>query len=346
MFSDLQMMTTSDARKRVQLLLRIARMYYQDHMLQSQIAEATGYSRPSVSRMLKEAQERGLVRISIENPLERLEDLESRLIRQFNLRCARVSEPPQGCTGYDVVPRSAASLLVEQTRPDSLITVSNGNAVAYTVREVPLQNWTKSKVVQMIGSLSPTNPMTDSPEICRMLAQRLGGSYSTLPVPMILSSTPVAAAMRKERQIADTLTLGGHADVAVVGVGSVKAGRSGHIFKDYENAAFIKEVTELKAVGHICGHHIDAQGRHIRTSLCERTISIEFERLKRIPLVIGVAWGPQKVASILACLRAGLISALATDRDTAEGILELDQRQRSAGRKASQASSRAEAKQS
>ena len=166
-----------------------------------------------------------------------------------------------------------------------------------------------------------------------MLAQRLGGSYSTLPVPMILSSTPVAEAMRKERQIADTLTLGGHADAAVVGVGSVKEGRSGHIFKDYENAAFIKEVTELKAVGHICGHHIDAQGRHIRTSLCERTISIEFERLKRIPLVIGVAWGPQKVASILACLRAGLISALATDRDTAEGILELDQRQRNAGKK-------------
>ena len=178
-----------------------------------------------------------------------------------------------------------------------------------------------------------------------MLAQRLGGSYSTLPVPMILSSTPVAEAMRKERQIADTLTLGGHADVAVVGVGSVKEGRSGHIFKDYENAAFIKEVTELKAVGHICGHHIDAQGRHIQTSLCERTISIEFERLKRIPLVIGVAWGPQKVASILACLRAGLISALATDRDTAEGILELDQQQRKAGRQVSRASSRAEAKQ-
>jgi len=55
MFSDLQMMTSSDARKRVQLLLRVARMYYQDHMLQSQIATETGYSRPSVSRMLKEA---------------------------------------------------------------------------------------------------------------------------------------------------------------------------------------------------------------------------------------------------------------------------------------------------
>ena len=165
-----------------------------------------------------------------------------------------------------------------------------------------------------------------------MLAQRLGGNYTSLPVPMILSSKTIAKAMLKEKQIADTLTLGGHADVAVVGVGSVEDGRSGHIFHDYENADLVREVTARKAVGHICGHHIDAQGNHIRTSLCERTISIDFDRLKRIPLVIGVAWGHQKVPGILDCLMAGLISSLATDRETAEGILELDDRQ-TGGRK-------------
>lgn len=327
MFTPVQLMTSAQTREHVQLLLRIARMYYQDHMLQSQIATAIGYSRPSVSRLLKEAEDQGLVSISIHDPLERLQSLESRLIERFGLHYVRVCEPLQGGTGYDVVPRSAASLLIEHTRPDSLVTVSNGNAVAYTVREVSPQNWSKTNVAQMIGSLSPTNPLTDSPEICRMLAQRLGGSYTTLPVPMILSSKTVARAMLKEKQIADTLTLGGHADVAIVGVGSVKDGRSGHIFHDYEDADLIRQVSSLKAVGHICGHHIDAQGRHIETSLCERTISIDFNRLKQIPLVIGVAWGQQKVPAILACLRAGLISALATDRETAQGILDLDQKQ-------------------
>lgn len=333
MFSNVQLMTSAQARDRVQFLLKIARMYYEDHMLQSEIAARVGYSRPSVSRMLKEAEDQGLVSVTIRDPLERLQNLENELIGRFNLHYARVSEPPSGCTGYDVVPRSAASLLVEHTRPDSLVTVSNGNAVAYTVREVPLQNWGKTNVAQMIGSLSPNNPMTDSPEICRMLAQRLGGNYTSLPVPMILSSKTIAKAMLKEKQIADTLTLGGHADVAVVGVGSVEDGRSGHIFHDYENADLVREVTARKAVGHICGHHIDAQGNHIRTSLCERTISIDFDRLKRIPLVIGVAWGHQKVPGILACLRAGLISALATDRETAEGILELDDRQTGGGKR-------------
>ena len=92
----------------------------------------------------------------------------------------------------------------------------------------------------MVGA--PSNPMTDSPDICRMLAARLGGTLTTLHVPMILSSAHIAAAMRQEPQIA-------------------------------------------------------------------------------IALVIGVAWGQEKVKAIKACLVGSYISALATDQATAESLL-------------------------
>ena len=62
-----------------------------------------------------------------------------------------------------IVPRYAAALLTEKSSPDSLITVSNGRAVAATVREVAIQDWPKSNVAQMVGALSPSNPMTDRP---------------------------------------------------------------------------------------------------------------------------------------------------------------------------------------
>ncbi|AKV55678.1 SorC family transcriptional regulator [Bifidobacterium actinocoloniiforme DSM 22766] len=324
MFNNDASLTSSDERQRISEILDVARMYYQRNMTQLQIAKTVGYSRPTVSRMLQEALGRGIVRITISDPLERLQNLESQLVSRFGLMYARVAEPPAGGGPIDVIPRCAASILVEHASSDSLVTVSNGRAVAATVREVPVQDWKKSTVAQMIGSLSPANPMTDSPEICRMLAQRLGGSYTTLPVPMILSSAPMARAMLKEKQIAATLALGGRADAAIVGVGAVNNGRSGHIFTDYEDAGVVEEITSLGAVGHICGHHIDDYGRHIRTSLCDRTVSIDFNRLKRIPLVIGVAWGHAKVRAIRACMRGGLISALATDRSTAEEILALD----------------------
>ena len=52
-------------------------------------------------------------------------------------------------------PPICRGLLTEKSSPDSLITVSNGRAVAATVREVAIQDWPKSNVAQMVGALSP-----------------------------------------------------------------------------------------------------------------------------------------------------------------------------------------------
>ncbi|MBT1166752.1 sugar-binding transcriptional regulator [Bifidobacterium simiarum] len=322
MFNDDTSLATSSSRRHIDLILKVARDYYLDNMTQAEIARDIGYSRPTVSRLLKESRELGVVHITIGHALERMRVLEDRLRKRYGLRYARVAEVAPGEDPKQIVPRYAAALFAETCAPDSLITVSNGGAVAATVREVPVCDWPKANVAQMIGTLSPENTMTDSPDICRMLAQRIGGTFTTLPVPMILSNPELADAMRREPQIATALALGGGADVAIVGVGAVTKVRSGHIFDAYIDQRKAAELLEHGVVGHICGHHIDRDGNHVRTELCRRTISIDIERLKRIPLVIGVAWGPLKVPAIRACLVGGLISAMVTDQATAEALLE------------------------
>ena len=143
-------------------------MYYTDNLTQAQIAAQIGYSRPTISRLLSESRDRGMARIEIGHPLERLMQLEDALVRRYGLKCARVAQVNPGQDPSTIVPRYAAALLTEKSSPDSLITVSNGRAVAATVREVAIQDWPKSNVAQMVGALSPSNPMTDSPDICRM----------------------------------------------------------------------------------------------------------------------------------------------------------------------------------
>lgn len=223
-------MTTTESRNHIELVLKIARMYYTDNLTQAQIAAQIGYSRPTISRLLSESRNRGMVRIEIGHPLERLMQLEDALVRRYGLKCARVAQVNPGQDPSTIVPRYAAALLTEKSSPDSLITVSNGRAVAATVREVAIQDWPKSNVAQMVGALSPSNPMTDSPDICRMLAERLGGTVTTLHVPMILSSAHIAAAMRQEPQIATALALGGGADVALEGVGATEGDRLSPVF--------------------------------------------------------------------------------------------------------------------
>ena len=176
----------------------------------------------------------------------------------------------------------------------------------------------------MLGSLPSANSLTDSPEICRMMAERLGCAYSLLPAPLIMGSAEVAQAVRSEKLIAMTLALGNRADIAIVGVGAIRQGHSGRIFHSFEDAAVARELQEKGVVGHICGHHIDMHGNHVRTSLCERTISIDFERFRDIPLVIGVAWETWRARALHACLVGGLMSALATNQGMAELLLDMD----------------------
>lgn len=284
-------MTTTESRNHIELVLKIARMYYTDNLTQAQIAAQIGYSRPTISRLLSESRDRGMVRIEIGHPLERLMQLEDALVRRYGLKCARVAQVNPGQDPSTIVPRYAAALLTEKSSPDSLITVSNGRAVAATVREVAIQDWPKSNVAQMVGALSPSNPMTDSPDICRMLAERLGGTVTTLHVPMILSSAHIAAAMRQEPQIATALALGGGADVALEGVGATEGDRLSPVFDAYVTPHMVKEIRAQGAVATICGHFI------------------------------GVAWGQEKVKAIKACLVGSYISALATDQATAESLL-------------------------
>ncbi len=75
-----------------------------------------------------------------------------------------------------------------------------------------------------------------------MLAERLGGTVTTLHVPMILSSAHIAAAMRQEPQIATALALGGGADVALEGVGATEGDRLSPVFDAYVTPRMVKEI--------------------------------------------------------------------------------------------------------
>ena len=301
-------------RQHIEKLIRVSQMYYDEGLNQSQIAGEVGYSRSSVSRMLTEARETGIVQITIGHPLQRLQSLEENLRNKYGLKTVRVAYSYDDSIASTLVPQCAAQLLVENLKPDSLIVTSTGTPMAATIRALP----------QMLGSLSSANSLTDSPEICRMMAERLGCAYSLLPAPLIMGSAEVAQAVRSEKLIAMTLALGNRADIAIVGVGAIRQGHSGRIFHSFEDAAVARELQEKGVVGHICGHHIDMHGNHVRTSLCERTISIDFERFRDIPLVIGVAWETWRARALHACLVGGLMSALATNQGMAELLLDMD----------------------
>lgn len=62
-------------REKQQLSIEAARLYYQSDYSQQQIAEQLNISRPTVSRLLQYAKEKGYVQIRVMDPFEDLDAL-------------------------------------------------------------------------------------------------------------------------------------------------------------------------------------------------------------------------------------------------------------------------------
>ncbi|MFY9429565.1 MAG: helix-turn-helix domain-containing protein, partial [bacterium] len=70
---------------RLQMLLQIARLYYEKGETQQEIATKLNISRPQVSRYLQQAREMGVVQINIVDPREVCEALGQELKERFGL---------------------------------------------------------------------------------------------------------------------------------------------------------------------------------------------------------------------------------------------------------------------
>lgn len=310
-------------RNRASSLLEVARMYWDEGLGQTEIARRTGYSRPTISRMLAEARRVGVVTVTVAHPIERLMALEKRLVDAFGLKTARVSEATPG-NGSDIGPdvaRTAADLLLESCGPHSVIAVSNGRAVAAVVHHTPERSWPSSTAVAMLGSVGESFNTEDGPDVCRNLSLRLGGRFRSLTVPLVFDSLTLARAVREEDQVATTLELAARSDIALTGVGTVGTSVS-PLLRRWMTPEVVRECRKRNVVAHVCGHHLDASGRHVHTALCDRTLCLDPERLREIPLVVGVAAGPDKIVAIRAALRGGYLSALVTDEATARAVLK------------------------
>jgi deoxyribonucleoside regulator len=116
--------------------------------------------------------------------------------------------------------------------------------------------------------------------------------------------------------------LGGGADVALVGIGTVDPDLSSLVRAGYLSPDGVAELRRLGAVGDVCARYCDRRGVAVPATIDRRIIGVGLPALKAIPTVLGVAGGAVKAESLLGALRGGYLDLLVTDREAAERILD------------------------
>jgi len=317
---------------RTELLARVASLYYEDHLTQDEIARRVDTSRSTISRMIQEAQDAGVVEIIVHYPWKTVPELENDLIARFGLRGAGVllgRDRPYAeiLRGLGVLAaRYLQTVVVEGAdgRHPTVLGISWGQAVYNTVRALRPERRLPITVVQMVGAVGEGDPLIDGPDLARLLANVYGGAYRYLHAPLIIEDTRARKVLLQEPHIRETLQLARRADVALVGIGAPTPDVYSLLRAGYVDREALAELRAQGVVGDICARHYDAQGRELDTALNHHIVGIELAALHDIAQVIGVAGGQTKAGAILAALRGGHINVLITDDATARQILTLD----------------------
>jgi deoxyribonucleoside regulator len=309
------------------LLAEVASLYYDAKLDQENVAERMGVSRSTVSRMLSEAQDAGVVQIRVNRLLPLDEGLQLEAVRQLGIREVLILAGAELVSGEILsrVGMLAARYLDSILSDGASLAIGWGTAVrAVTDGWEPGQR-KDVNVIQMIGGVGSSHPEVDGPELARRLAGEIGGTYQYLNAPLVVEGEALAVALRRQPSISSVLDAAARAQAALVGIGSLDPEVSSLLRAGYLNRSGIDLARKAGAVGDVCGHHLDGAGNLLNLDLDRRTVGISIDALRKIPLVVGVAIGQAKTAAILAAVRSQLVNVIVTDSATMRGVLDLNQ---------------------
>jgi DNA-binding transcriptional regulator LsrR (DeoR family) len=308
------------ARLHVVTTVLAARRYFIDGASKSEIAQELGISRFKVARLLDAARRDGIVRIEIGAPPEIDIKLSSELAARYGLRDALVVRPIDGPDEFRraQLGRACAELLTQTLEANDVLGISWGRTLHSMVGH--LTKLPGCTVVQIVGSVPTLELDVNSMELVRRVGDCAGGPVYPLPVPLLVESPEMAAALRGDPHIHKTIAMFDRLTKAVVGIGAWTA--SGSTVRAALPEELAADLDAAGAVADICSTVLDSNGCQVRADgFPSRVIAISPDQLRAVPDVVAIAGGAAKATAILAALRSGLIHRLITDEEAARQLL-------------------------
>lgn len=311
-----------DKESRMERLVNVARLYYEEDKTQSEIASRYGISRPMVSRLLKEAKNLGIVEIRIQTPeqpggqsKERLEKLR----RSFGI-CgeAVVADGYNDITTNAAIADTALGYLTELGQERLGIGWGHiiGDLVARIERdESPVS--ISGHVCPLIGNGGVGLKNYHSNELVRVIAEHSGAEPDFIYSPACVLSEQELMLTKELENYRTVYQAWEQLDVALVNIGNFPS------VPDFASEArYGNLLVKHKAVGRILNYFVDIDG-HIIHSDTDYAIQIPLELLGRVRHVVGICSANTRAKALCGALRSGYINHIIAPEHVIRAVLEM-----------------------
>ncbi|MGF7058166.1 sugar-binding transcriptional regulator [Brassicibacter mesophilus] len=306
----------------IEVIVKVAELYYEMGQTQQEIADKLKYSRPMISKLLSNAHDLGIVKISVKNPNSEAKELAMQMEEIFStddrhFRAIVVPSSVQDELTKNRVYKAGAKYLEENIFDNEIIGIGRGSSVYGLVNNLSGNKHTGIETVPLAGGLGSIDSLYQVNETARKAAYSLGGICHYVYSPVYLGYKATKDAILSDPELKHTFDLWDELDWAVVGIGAIFQSNNNY----YRDLVLKAEVeTNQKVVADLCINLIDPFGKPVSSQAT--VVAINLSQLRKAKKVMAIASGTYKVQAILACIKGNWIDTLVTDEHTALSLIE------------------------
>ncbi len=303
------------------MLGRIAKLYYEYNYTHQQIADLLGWNRVKVTRVLGEAKQRGIVRITVLSDDRIFVDEERALRERYGLDHAWVAPPAVDGRAVDSLATIGAEAVDRLISSDMQVAVGVSETLAAIAAAIAPSELRPSTTFVPLQGTNPglVTPPTPS-NIAAAFAAAYGGRAHALAAPVFTGSSEMLRVLQQDPNVREAFATALRSDVALVGIGGT-ADRGSIILRADLTEEDAEELREAGAVGDINARFFDAEGRPVETDRTSLVLCPALSEFRRIPVRVAAAAGVSKIDAIRGALHGGLVNSLITDEPTARQLL-------------------------
>lgn len=308
------------SREEDRLLYMVAKLYYEDQLTQKQISDKTGIYRTTIGRMLKKAQDKGIVQITVRSPLSEQFQLEEMIANYFDMKEVIVVPNEQVESS---IAKACGELFDRIIKDDDVVGLSWGTAVGSAAYNLSKDLKPKKiTCVPLVGGAGNMKVDFHINSIIYEFAQKFKGNHHFIDSAAIYESEETAQEIIQSGFMHKVIELWGNLTVAIVGIGTPKHS-SNMVWSGFLGEKEQIDLQQHDAVGDVLSRFYTEDGKVIQSPIANRTIAIQLEQLKRLRDSIGVAYTIEKAEAIIGAMRGKLINTLVTTEETALEIKRL-----------------------
>ena len=302
-----------DSKQQIKQAVQVSKLYYLDGATQAEIGKKLNLSRPTISRLLQFAREKNIVKISINDPLSNIEDLQHQLKEKYQLKDVIISTPESNETAeiLSSLGKATARYLDKKVKDNDVIGVSWGTTLVSVARQLIPNDRKNVQVIYLKGTVANSTHNNYVVEVTKCFNKCYHTQAQILPLPLIFENKQIKEMVIKDKFINEILDTGKRTSVALFTVETTE--QDATLFElGYFNDQQIKTLQE-KAAGGLVSRFIDERGKIVDDQLNDRTVAIALDDLKQARESVLIAGGMNKLKAIKAALAGKYANVLVTD---------------------------------